>query len=513
MAGMNTGLVPVPGFSKLWSMVRTLSKQVILLLWPLSQDNLPVQQDELGSEAGQEETGKSLIFNSSAGDRLQDLHRVGQACCPFHQVETLLRQKRFDTAINVCSNALIEPLEADQRSQLLMKRADAYASLGRHICAIPAEQSERYAVFAPDPQHLASKALRDVDDSLQLQSSKLCTLHRIRGDSLYLLERYHEAQDSYRQAWNLCESPTLGERMQKCNETINETAVRSVDSSRQSNSSRCEKIRENALADAECTLCMKLLYEPVTTPCGHTFCRPCLLRSLDHTSKCPMCRAVLHVGRLLPVSVVLKNLLERAFPKEYAARMEEERGSSSLMEQTCRRLPLFVMSPILPGERMALNIFEPRYRLMIRRVMEGGRRFGMATVSYDDSQKLEDAACEVEILDCEPLADGRYYLEIVGRERFKPYDLQELDGYRVCSVDRIVDETLTPGSIEAGRLTSLAKEVESMADTWVGRVRALSQSRRGAADLLRRFGSKPPEDDLERLSFWVVSSYYIYNEL
>ncbi len=25
--------------------------------------------------------------------------------------------------------------------------------------------------------------------------------------------------------------------------------------------------------DFECVLCMKLFYEPVTTPCGHTFCR------------------------------------------------------------------------------------------------------------------------------------------------------------------------------------------------------------------------------------------------
>ena len=30
---------------------------------------------------------------------------------------------------------------------------------------------------------------------------------------------------------------------------------------------------------------------------------------------------------------------------------------------------------------MALNIFEPRYRLMVRRCMEGSRRFGMATVN------------------------------------------------------------------------------------------------------------------------------------
>ena len=30
---------------------------------------------------------------------------------------------------------------------------------------------------------------------------------------------------------------------------------------------------------------------------------------------------------------------------------------------------------------MSLNIFEPRYRLLVRRCMEGSRRFGM--VGYD----------------------------------------------------------------------------------------------------------------------------------
>ena len=73
--------------------------------------------------------------------------------------------------------------------------------------------------------------------------------------------------------------------------------------------------------DFRCPLCVKLLFEPVTTPCGrmhythtensapvgvhslltrctpytgHTFCRGCLMRSLDHTNRCPMCRTVLH---------------------------------------------------------------------------------------------------------------------------------------------------------------------------------------------------------------------------
>lgn len=35
--------------------------------------------------------------------------------------------------------------------------------------------------------------------------------------------------------------------------------------------------------DFDCTLCLKLLYEPVTTPCGHSFCRSCLLQTMDNS--------------------------------------------------------------------------------------------------------------------------------------------------------------------------------------------------------------------------------------
>ena len=34
-----------------------------------------------------------------------------------------------------------------------------------------------------------------------------------------------------------------------------------------------------------------LLWFPVTTPCGHVFCRECLIRSIDNTqAQCPMCK-------------------------------------------------------------------------------------------------------------------------------------------------------------------------------------------------------------------------------
>lgn len=58
----------------------------------------------------------------------------------------------------------------------------------------------------------------------------------------------------------------------------------------------------------------------------------------------------------------------------------------------------------MPGEKIALNIFEPRYKLMIRRVMDGSRRFGMAQATRDGT--VEPIAVECEILECEPLPHG-----------------------------------------------------------------------------------------------------------
>ena len=50
--------------------------------------------------------------------------------------------------------------------------------------------------------------------------------------------------------------------------------------------------------DVECSLCSNLLFEPVTTPCGHSFCRACFARTTDHSNKCPLCRTVREHTRL-----------------------------------------------------------------------------------------------------------------------------------------------------------------------------------------------------------------------
>ena len=46
-------------------------------------------------------------------------------------------------------------------------------------------------------------------------------------------------------------------------------------------------------SDFECTLCCRLFWQPVTTPCGHSFCRTCLDRCMDHNPACPLCKTSL----------------------------------------------------------------------------------------------------------------------------------------------------------------------------------------------------------------------------
>jgi len=91
------------------------------------------------------------------------------------------------------------------------------------------------------------------------------------------------------------------------------------------------------------------------------------------------------------------------------------------------RLPLFPLGVVLfPGVVMPLHIFEPRYRQMVARCLEGDRRFGL--VYHDPDQMgpflLEEGrvGCVAEIQEFQPLPDGRSLILVGGVTRFRIMD-------------------------------------------------------------------------------------------
>ena len=141
-------------------------------------------------------------------------------------------------------------------------------------------------------------------------------------------------------------------------------------------------------SDYECPLCMRLLWQPITTPCGHTFCRVCLDRTLDHNSVCPMCKSAevkkvyLVERREFVPNEFIESSMRRLLPLEYQERKVLQHVEISEFgggTENSNVIPIFVCTVSLPGIPCPLHVFEPRYRLMVRRAMESGtREFGMS---------------------------------------------------------------------------------------------------------------------------------------
>mmetsp|Transcript_16980 Transcript_16980/g.53916 ORF Transcript_16980/g.53916 Transcript_16980/m.53916 type:complete len:382 (-) Transcript_16980:510-1655(-) len=261
--------------------------------------------------------------------------------------------------------------------------------------------------------------------------------------------------------------------------------------------------------DFECTVCLRLLAQPATTPCGHSFCRPCLTDALRHRAGCPLCRAPLHADPArLAISTELARLLEAVFPDEYAARLDEQRveeaaraaqrdagqGQSNGDEA---ELPCFVLGAVLPRQRLALHVFEPRYRLMTERCLAGSRRFGMVPAD------LRTVGTEVEIVECQPLPGGRFYLEVVGRRVFHVQGAWVLDGYMNARVQFVPpDVSVAPNVLVS--TAQLCASLELLLDQWQHLTREASQQAE-QADLMRDLGEQPPSDCPGDLALWAAA--------
>lgn len=210
-------------------------------------------------------------------------------------------------------------------------------------------------------------------------------------------------------------------------------------------------VLEATQKEVDCQVCYNIMLDPVTTFCGHTLCRNCMARVLDHSQHCPVCRRSLAIPPSLqrqPSNKAIVELLDGCWHDLMVARAADvalqERGSDGFTA-----VPLFVCTLGFPNQPTFLRIFEPRYRLMLRRAMEGNRQFGMLMYNrYSEPQgelgsvHFYQYGTMLHILHCQVLADGTSLIELRGLHRFRVKSHGTLDGYTVGEVERIDDVSL-----------------------------------------------------------------------
>ncbi|KAL8728350.1 MAG: hypothetical protein Q9166_005493 [cf. Caloplaca sp. 2 TL-2023] len=224
-------------------------------------------------------------------------------------------------------------------------------------------------------------------------------------------------------------------------------------------------LKEETKNELDCQVCYALMLDPLTTNCGHTFCRKCVARILDHSNLCPICRRTLLMrpGAINePGNQRLSQLLSSLCPDLVAARLEAASTEEPAMAGDIN-VPLFPCTMAFPSMPTFLHIFEPRYKLMIRRAIETGEgKFGM--VMYNSTGVPQGDLGPVhfmqygtllQIQNVEMLPDGRSLIETIGISRFLVKSCSQLDGYLVGDIERVDDIPLAEEEqVEAAETSS-----------------------------------------------------------
>ncbi|ROW12234.1 hypothetical protein VMCG_00363 [Cytospora schulzeri] len=232
------------------------------------------------------------------------------------------------------------------------------------------------------------------------------------------------------------------------------------------------KLDELLRGNMDCGICYQLLYEPWTTPCGHTFCRHCIKKALEQSTAgpvCPTCRRVLPMtyldNRLGPPNEFLQRLTQYFWSEELVQRKSIVRSESlyPAMDDTGMDVPVFLCTVSFPNVPTFLHVFEPRYRALVRRAWgdgNGGRHFGMML----DEHATVGTHLRIEVADFFP--DGRSMLETkgVGRFRVKRKEVHE-DGYTIAEIEEFDDVSLYEEETrEAEELDRAGRDVEPNQD-------------------------------------------------
>lgn len=195
---------------------------------------------------------------------------------------------------------------------------------------------------------------------------------------------------------------------------------------------------------------------------------------MDYSSSCPLCMAPLieqfrhHLANsnnnsngssnlaLLAANPTLISLskrkvtqfvevaMQRFIPDAYEKRRRQELDREPTV-------PVFICTTAFPSVPCPLFVYEPRYRLMVRRAIESGeRQFGIALPQLNGRQRYVEYGTMLDIRDCVQLGDGCSILSTVGGRRFRVVARTEQDGYDTANVEFIEDDKIIDGANGAG---------------------------------------------------------------
>ncbi|KAF5895368.1 LON peptidase N-terminal domain and RING finger protein 1-like, partial [Clarias magur] len=440
----------------------------------MAEDGIETAPDDMSLKAWRAEANMGLRRFSEALCDLEDL------CCARPNWAEAFFQK---------GNVLLEMgrlTEALMQFHHCLKQQPEFAAAKNQIRKIL--EMEGMATPEEVPQ-----ILQIVDDYLRDCSSQTTTFGSPPTDDLKLPLNQLDTPFNCEQAFQVKHNSSSENCLSTCQpvsilSTAQETEDMMVKKDMQMRVDK--KMSPLTVSDFECPLCIRLFYDPVTTPCGHTFCKNCIERSLDHNLRCPLCKQALQEyfkNRKFNPTVLLQDIMTHLFPQQLAERKQVHDAEMAELSNLTNDIPIFVCTVAYPGIPCPLHVFEPRYRLMMRRCIETGtKKFGMC--SYEHGKGFADYGCMLEILDQNVLPDGRSYVETRGGSRFRVLRRGQRDGYHTADIEYLQDHKAHDAELEM--LQRLHDSVYQQAREWYQRLNS-----RIREQVNQQYGDMPERED------------------
>ena len=136
-----------------------------------------------------------------------------------------------------------------------------------------------------------------------------------------------------------------------------------------------------------------------------------------------------------------------------------------------RQLPVFPLNTVVfPGVTLPLHVFEDRYRALVHHLLtiaeKPDRVFGIVAIreGYEVGkhgvQSVHRVGCLVQMTSVEPQADGRFDIEVVGRQRLRLDGLDTSGAFLLGDVETVEEppDTSAPALEEAERTRETFEE-------------------------------------------------------
>jgi len=131
------------------------------------------------------------------------------------------------------------------------------------------------------------------------------------------------------------------------------------------------------------------------------------------------------------------------------------------------RVPIFPLAGaiLFPRSQLPLHIFEPRYREMVRDVMEGPGRIGMIQPNGPDEHQLYQVGCVGDLVGIEEMEDGRFNIVLHGSARFRLLNEADLGtAYRNADVDAEAFDDSEPPPLGLAARAEVEREARRLGD-------------------------------------------------